>query len=429
MQKPNYSRGSKSGSKPFGKKESTKSFGKDSKTKKSFDKSSDERSERNPFDRNAKNSGGYSKKSEDTRAEKKPFNKDSRSKRSFDEYRSGKKSSGKSNDELKEERKPIHRSDKPKIDIDKYRSGKKQFDRSENSETSKKPMNKDEKSKRNFDKSTYRNDKKSFDKENNNKFDMERKFTSNKPAKNRLSGTDEIRLNRFIANAGICSRRDADKLIADGLISINGKVVTELGTKVKPTDMVKYAGEKLSFEKNVYIIMNKPKNYITTLDDPRERNTVIHLLQGKIAERVYPVGRLDRATTGVLILTNDGILTKKLTHPKYGILKVYNVELTKSVQDAHLGQLTTGFELEDGFTKADKAYFDPMDPSHKKIIIELHSGKNRIVRRMMEHMGYEVKTLDRISFAGLTKKNLLRGRWRLLTDTEIGFLMKISSAE
>jgi 23S rRNA pseudouridine2605 synthase len=453
MRTPNNSKPSKPGSNSYSKKSgsdkresSSKNFSKpyikEDRPKKSFDKS------------------------DDSSGERKPYNRDEKPKRSFDEYRSGKKSFDRDDrpkrsfdkpDDSRAERKPFNRDEKPKINIDKYRSGKKSFgnderpkrmfDKSEDSREDRKPFNRDDRNKKSFDKPDYKgakkrdgdDDKQSFDKsksykkpyekQGGNRFGGSRKFTNSRPSKNRLSGTDEIRLNRYIANAGICSRREADVLIADGLISINGKVVTELGTKVKPTDTVQYAGEKLRFEKNVYILMNKPKNYITTLDDPRERNTVIHLLEGKINERVYPVGRLDRATTGVLILTNDGILTKKLTHPKYGIKKIYAVETTTPLKDADVKKLETGFELEDGFIKADKAYLDTQETGINKVILELHSGKNRIVRRMMEHLGYEVKLLDRISFAGLTKKNLLRGRWRILTEKEIGYLMKISSED
>ncbi len=259
------------------------------------------------------------------------------------------------------------------------------------------------------------------------KFSGKRKFTKKSFGKFEAPEKQEVRLNKYIANAGICSRRDADKLITDGLISINGKVVTELGTKVMPNDVVRYAGEKLRNEKNVYILMNKPKNTITTVSDERSRLTVIDLLGGKVKERVYPVGRLDRDTTGLLVLTNDGALAKKLTHPRFGIKKTYAVEVDKVIKPEQIEKLKTGFELEDGFTKVDNAYLDPKVDTKKKVILELHSGKNRIVRRMMEHLGFRVKKLDRISFAGLTKNALTRGKWRFLTQKEVGFLMKISS--
>lgn len=235
----------------------------------------------------------------------------------------------------------------------------------------------------------------------------------------------EIRLNRFIATSGICSRREADNLISNGLISINGTIVTTLGTKVKPGDDVRYAGDKLHFEKLVYVLMNKPKGFITTAVDPHGRKTVMDLLGPDIKERLYPVGRLDRNTTGLLILTNDGTLTKKLTHPKHGVKKIYHVETDKTVTKKHLETLVTGITLEDGPVKADvAAYVDGSDK--KRIGIELHSGKNRVIRRMLEHLGYTVEKLDRIAFAGLTKKDIPRGKWRFLTEKEVGMLNMIS---
>jgi 23S rRNA pseudouridine2605 synthase len=229
------------------------------------------------------------------------------------------------------------------------------------------------------------------------------------------------RLNKFLANAGICSRREADTLISSGVVTVNGKVITEMGFKVKETDKVTYGGETIRGEKKVYILLNKPKDFITTVDDPFGRRTVLQLL-GKLKQRVYPVGRLDRATSGVLMLTNDGDLTKRLTHPKYGVKKIYHVSLDKPVTAAHLKHLSEGFELEDGFTKADVAVHIGSGKDKKQVGIELHSGKNRIIRRMFEHLGYKVIKLDRSYFAGLTKKDLSRGQWRFLTDKEIGLL-------
>jgi len=229
------------------------------------------------------------------------------------------------------------------------------------------------------------------------------------------------RLNKFLANAGLCSRREADTLIAAGVVSVNGKVITEMGFKVKETDKIVYGGETIKSEKKVYLLMNKPKDFITTLDDPFGRRTVLQLL-GKLKERVYPVGRLDRATTGLLMLTNDGELTKKLTHPKFGVKKLYHVTVDKNVSPLHLKTLSEGFELEDGFIKADVACYIGKGLNKKEIGIELHSGKNRIVRRMMEHFDYKVTKLDRVSFAGFTKKDLARGQWRFLTEKEVAFL-------
>ncbi len=237
----------------------------------------------------------------------------------------------------------------------------------------------------------------------------------------------KMRLNKFLANAGIASRREADVLISTGVVTVNGKVITEMGFKISPEDKITYGGETIRSEKKVYLLMNKPKDFITTADDPFGRRTVMQLL-GRLKQRVYPVGRLDRATTGLLMLTNDGDLTKKLTHPKYGIKKVYNVGLDKNVTTTHLQHLCDGFELEDGFTKADVAVHTGNGENKKQVGIELHSGKNRIIRRMFEHLGYKVTKLDRVYFAGLTKKDLARGQWRFLTDKEVD-LLRMSQSE
>ncbi|MGB0882649.1 MAG: pseudouridine synthase [Vicingaceae bacterium] len=250
-----------------------------------------------------------------------------------------------------------------------------------------------------------------------------------KPDPNRKSNNNphtkkedgKMRLNKFLAHAGIASRREADTLIKAGVVKVNGEVITEMGFRVAPTDKVNYGGETIKSEKKVYLLMNKPKDFITTVDDPFGRRTVLQLL-GKLKERVYPVGRLDRATTGVLMLTNDGDLTKKLTHPKFGVKKIYNVQLDKNVTSNHLQHLCDGFELEDGFTKADVATYVGTGEKKNQVGIELHSGKNRIIRRMFEHLGYNVVKLDRVYFAGLTKKDMARGQWRFLTEKEVGQL-------
>jgi 23S rRNA pseudouridine2605 synthase len=233
----------------------------------------------------------------------------------------------------------------------------------------------------------------------------------------------EIRLNRYIANSGVCSRRDADEHIKNGLISVNGAVVTDLGTKVTYDDDVRYKNKKLSAEKKVYILLNKPKDYVTTVEDPHAEHTVLELIGEGCPERVYPVGRLDKATTGVLLLTNDGDLAGKLTHPKYKRKKIYHVFLDKPVIKNDLFKITEGVEF-DGITVAADAisYADPEDKS--QIGIELHSGQNRVIRRMFETLGYKVKKLDRVYFAGLTKKNVARGKWRFLTDKEISMLKR-----
>lgn len=225
------------------------------------------------------------------------------------------------------------------------------------------------------------------------------------------------RLNKYLANAGICSRREADKFISAGLVTINGKVVTELGTKVMPGDVVKFNNEKVNPEKKVYILLNKPKDCVTTTDDPEGRRTVMDLIKGACEERVYPVGRLDRNTTGLLLLTNDGELAEKLTHPSYNKKKIYHVFLDKPFHPEHMEELLNGIELEDGMIAVDAISY--VGNSKFEIGIEIHSGRNRIVRRMMEHLGYQVVKLDRVYYAGLTKLNLPRGKWRFLTQSEI----------
>lgn len=228
-----------------------------------------------------------------------------------------------------------------------------------------------------------------------------------------------IRLNRYISNAGICSRRKADELIEAGVISVNGEVVSELGHKVDPfKDAVRYNGELLKREKMVYVLLNKPKDYITTTDDPQERRTVMHLVEKATRERIYPIGRLDRNTTGLLLMTNDGDLADKLSHPKNNITKLYQVELDKSLTQGDLNKIAFGLELEDGLIKPDSISY-VAGGSKREVGIQIHSGKNRIVRRIFEHLGYDVVKLDRSVYANLTKKDLPRGRWRYLDEEEV----------
>lgn len=236
------------------------------------------------------------------------------------------------------------------------------------------------------------------------------------------SFSENVRLNKFIANAGICSRREADVLITTGVIEVNGKIITEMGYKVKPGDEVKYDGAIIQGEKKQYVLLNKPKDFITTMDDPYGRRTVLQLVKNACKERIYPVGRLDRNTTGLLLLTNDGDLTKKLTHPRYGIRKIYHVELDRPISQEHIDAICQGVELDDNdFVNADSAEIVP-DSRNREVGIQLHSGKNRVVRRMFEAVGFRVVKLDRVDFAGLTKKDLPRGKWRHLTEKEISFL-------
>ena len=230
-----------------------------------------------------------------------------------------------------------------------------------------------------------------------------------------------IRLNRYISNAGICSRREADTMIESGVILVNGQVCTVLGTLVGPDDKVQFGGQTLNAEKKVYLLMNKPKGYITTADDPQERKTVMELVRDACRERIYPVGRLDRNTTGVLLFTNDGDVAKNLTHPSHGARKIYHVTLDNPLAKADLTAIAKGVMLEDGLTEVDEISYVE-DGDRREVGIQLHSGKNRIVRRIFEHFGYEVTKLDRVLFAELTKKDLKRGQWRFLTEQEINFL-------
>ena len=232
--------------------------------------------------------------------------------------------------------------------------------------------------------------------------------------------TGEVRLNRFVAQSGICSRREADELIAAGLVSVNGVIVTELGTKVMPGDEVKFNGEKIQGEHKVYLILNKPKGYVTTIEDDHAAKTVMELVAGACTERIYPVGRLDKNSLGLLLFTNDGDITRTLTHPSLKKKKIYEVALDKPLTRADFDTLAEGVDLEDG-----AAYFDEISwlkDDKKSVGVEIHSGRNRIVRRMFEHLGYQVTKLDRVYYAGLTKKNLKRGQWRFLTVDEVNRL-------
>ncbi|MEI6275128.1 MAG: pseudouridine synthase [Prolixibacteraceae bacterium] len=251
--------------------------------------------------------------------------------------------------------------------------------------------------------------------------DREKRNTGAKKPRNDGS----IRLNRFIANSGMCSRREADTYIATGCVTVNGEIVSEMGHQVKTGDSVSFNGKLLSIEKKIYVLLNKPKGFVTTVEDPHADKTVMDLVKHACFERIYPVGRLDKSTTGLLLFTNDGDLTKRLTHPKYNRKKIYHVHLDQKVTKSHLDEIINGVTLEDGFVAADSvSYADEEDK--KQVGIEIHSGKNKIVRRIFEHLGYKVVKLDRVYFCGLTKKNLPRGKWRFLTQDEVNML-KMSS--
>ncbi|MBL4578756.1 MAG: rRNA pseudouridine synthase [Flavobacteriales bacterium] len=247
-----------------------------------------------------------------------------------------------------------------------------------------------------------------------------------KPGKSDKSGSsDLVRLNKVIANSGICSRRQADKLIESGLIKVNGKVVTEMGYKIKADDLVKYQSKVLTGERKVFILMNKPKDHITTVSDTHDRKTVMHIVERMCKERVYPVGRLDRNTTGLLLFTNDGELAKRLTHPRYGIKKIYHAHLDKSISIKELNSIRKGVRLDDGIAQVDIIDYVGDGKDKRHVGLELHSGKNRIIRRIFEHLGYKVMSLDRIGYAGLTKKDIPRGRCRYLNQKEVGMLKMV----
>jgi len=252
----------------------------------------------------------------------------------------------------------------------------------------------------------------------------EKRFKKPAPVAKQTGADGLIRLNKYLSNAGVASRRDADNLIVSGAVKVNGVVVDQLGTKVSPSDKITYGDSAVKAEKKVYLLLNKPKDYITTVDDPKERKTVMELVKGACRERIYPVGRLDRNTTGLLLFTNDGEMTTKLTHPKHGVKKIYQVSLNKGLKPEDFKSIIEGLELEDGIVKADDLAF--VGEGKKEVGIEIHSGRNRIVRRIFEHLGYDVLKLDRVVFAGLTKKDLPRGKHRFLTGKEISFLQMIS---
>ncbi len=277
--------------------------------------------------------------------------------------------------------------------------------------------------------SAYKGSKprKAYDKSYGNKNPRFKKTQTTSSEAINENADGSVRLNKYMANAGICSRREADELIAAGVVQVNGKVVTEMGYKVGPNDSVNYGGETLQRERLVYLVMNKPKDYITTADDPKDRRTVFAIIKNACKERVYPVGRLDRNTTGVLMFTNDGELTKRLTHPSYGVRKIYHVELDKAFTAADMKATAEGLVLDDGPIKVDAVSYVANGADKKQVGVELHSGRNRIVRRIFESQGYKVKKLDRVMFGTLTKKDLPRGRYRILSETEVNLLRMSSS--
>ncbi|WP_341831270.1 pseudouridine synthase [Sphingobacterium thalpophilum] len=430
-------------SRSFNKKDS---FNKFDRSERSFDKKDNfKRSDRNDssrsFDRSERS---FDKRDSFKRTDRNDSSRSfDRSERSFDKRDSFKRSdrndSPRSFDRSErsfDKRDSFKRSDRNDAPRSFDRS-ERSFDKKDNfkrSDRNDSPRSFD-RSERSFDKrdSFKRSDRNDSSRPSNRKFDGDksRNFDDNKnfgdkqyikrPKKKAEDAEDDglVRLNRYIANAGICSRRKADELITAGVIWVNGEPVTELGTKVDPaTDEIRYNNERLKREKNVYVLLNKPKDYITTTDDPQERHTVMELVSKATKERIYPVGRLDRNTTGLLLMTNDGSLAEKLSHPRNSISKIYNVELNKSLTQGDFNKISFGIELEDGVIKPDDLSY-VQGGSKREVGIQIHSGKNRIVRRIFESLGYEVVKLDRVVYANLTKKDLPRGRWRYLEEREI----------
>ena len=388
--------------KPFNKE--GRSFGGDRPFQKDGESSDRKRSFDKPFNKEGRSFGGDrpfkrdSESSDRKRSFDKPFNKEGRS---FGGDRPFKKD-GENSDRKRSFDKPFNKEGRS-------------FQKSEGEQTDFKRPARD-KSDRQY-KSSY----KKFNSEEDRKEGSTERRSSERPQRAKSSSQNDglIRLNRYIANSGVCSRRKADELIAAGVVSVNGEAVTELGAKVDPAkDDIKYNGERLKREKMVYVLLNKPKDYITTTDDPQERHTVMELVSKATKERIYPVGRLDRNTTGLLLMTNDGNLAEKLSHPRNNISKIYNVELNKSLTQGDFNKIVFGLELEDGFVKPDDLSY-VIGGSKKEIGVQIHSGKNRIVRRIFESLGYEVVKLDRVVYANLTKKDLPRGRWRYIEEREL----------
>ena len=295
--------------------------------------------------------------------------------------------------------------------------GERSFNRVERGERTERSFNRGERTERTFNREERSNDRGFKGGAKRTSAPKRDEKPRSYPKYNPNQTTGEIRLNRFISQSGVCSRREADDFIIAGVVTVNGQVVTELGTKILPTDEVRFHDEKLQGEKNVYLVLNKPKGYVTSLEDPHAEKTVMDLVKNACTERVYPVGRLDKNSLGLLLITNDGDITRQLTHPSYHKKKIYQVTLDKPLTRADMDSLTEGITLEDGDIFADEVAYASEDK--RTVGVEIHSGRNRIVRRMFEHLGYTVQKLDRVYYAGLTKKNLKRGDWRFLTRDEV----------
>ena len=380
-------------SKPYSGRVSSADSGSSDRPKRSFSKDTDEKK---PFSSRPKSYSG--RPSDDADRPKRSFSKDTDEKKPFSSR--PKSYSGR----------PPGDADRPKKSFGKDEGGERKF--------AGKPSAGGAFKKRDGDSEPFRKStKSSYNKITPDRDAPVKTLRGRKEKENKDTGL--IRLNRYIANAGICSRRKADELIEAGVVSVNGEVINELGHKVDPMkDEIRYNGELLKREKMVYVLLNKPKDYITTTDDPQERRTVMHLVEKASRERIYPIGRLDRNTTGLLLMTNDGDLADKLSHPRSNITKLYQVELNKNLVQGDMNKIQFGLELEDGLIKPDSISY-VQGGSKREIGIQIHSGKNRIVRRIFEHLGYEVVKLDRVVYANLTKKDLTRGRWRYLDEKEV----------
>lgn len=438
--KSNYSG---KGKKPFKKEFGDSNY--NDKPKRSYADSDEKKPFKKEFDKNSKY-GDKPKRSFGNSEERKPY------KKKFSSEKESKYDYKPRNSEGVEEKKPFKRDfkfgDKPRknfndgddrkpfkkdVSADKKESSFKKFDKKFNDSPKfdKGDQKPHRKSSRSFNEDSDKTrrvkfdefeDGKTFSNAAKNEGDK-KKFKKPDLVKKTASADGLTRLNKYLSNAGIASRRDADVLILSGVVKVNGVVIDQLGYKIKEGDKVTYGDAPVKSERKVYLLLNKPKDYITTVDDPQERKTVMELIKGACKERLYPVGRLDRNTTGLLLFTNDGEITTKLTHPKFGVKKVYHVSLNKGLKPDDFTSIMEGVELEDGLVKADDLAF--VGEGKKEIGIEIHSGRNRIVRRLFEHLGYDVIKLDRVVFAGLTKKDLPRGKHRFLTAKEIGFLQMI----
>ena len=355
-----------------------------------------ERGERN-FNRDERNNDRSFNRGERTERPARNFNRPERGERTFNrEERNNDRGFGRG-----------ERTERPARNFNREERGERTFNREERTERPARTFNRDERSN---DRGFKAGAKRTAAPKRDEKPRSYPKFNPNQ-------STGEIRLNRFISQSGVCSRREADDFILAGVVTVNGQVVTELGTKILPTDEVRFHDEKLQGEKNVYLVLNKPKGYVTSLDDPHAEKTVMDLVKNACTERVYPVGRLDKNSLGLLLITNDGDITRQLTHPSYRKKKIYQVTLDKALTRADMDSLTEGITLEDGDIFADEVAYASEDK--RTVGVEIHSGRNRIVRRMFEHLGYTVQKLDRVYYAGLTKKNLKRGEWRFLTRDEV----------